>query len=490
MSVGCRSAQVFFVSLIVGLGCRTQVESEAPKVSAAEPVEPSPGGRGSESVEQDPAPESTSKLPAEWIDAAAKIAIAAEGDTTAWTRLATMVDTFGHRLSGSKSLEGAIDWSLEVMRSDGLHDVHREEVMVPHWQRGEERARVIGGRELQLLGLGGTVGTGRRALRAPVMVVASLDDLEERAAEAKGKIVVINQAMPAYSEAARDPHYGSTVGIRVRGPSAAARLGAKALLIRSVTAHSLRSPHTGSLRYEEGVRKIPAAALSVEDAEHLARLVERGPVSVELFLGAKTLPDALSGNAIGDYRGSELPDEIVVIGGHIDSWDVGDGSSDDGSGCLMAIEAVRLLAKAGLRPRRTIRVVLFTNEENGLRGGIAYHAAHGSEKHVAAIEADVGAGAPWGFSATASDEEFAVLESYGSLLRVLGASGLRRGGGGADISPLTKDGVLSLGLFPDISHYFDLHHSDADTIDKIDPAHLEGNAAAIALMAYILADRP
>ncbi len=487
MSVGCWSAQAFFVSLIVGLGCRTQVESEPPSVAIAEPPSPSPT---SEPVEQEPAAEPESQLPAEWIDAAARIAAAADGDTTAWTRLAKMVDAFGHRLSGSKSLESAIDWSLEVMRGDGLHDVHREPVMVPHWVRGEERARVIGGRELQLLGLGGTVGTGRRPLRAPVMVVASLEELEQRAAEAKGKIVVINQAMPPYSEATRDPHYGPTVGIRVRGPSAAARVGAKALLIRSVTAHSLRSPHTGSLHYEDGVPKIPAAALSVEDAEHLARLAARGSVSVELSLGAKTLPDALSGNAIGDYRGTELPDEIVVIGGHIDSWDVGDGSSDDGSGCLMAIEAVRLLAKAGLRPRRTIRVVLFTNEENGLRGGIAYHKVHGAEKHVAAIEADVGSGAPWGFSASASDEEFAVLESYGSLLRVLGASGLRRGGGGADISPLTKDGVLSLGLFPDISHYFDLHHSDADTIDKIDPAHLEGNAAALALMAYMLADRP
>lgn len=482
MTLGRLRAQALLISL-VGLGCRTQA-SDPPIEPVAEPRPVVEEEEPEASAEEEP----TSNLPAEWIDAAAKIAAAAEGETLAWERLATMADTFGHRLSGSKALEDAIDWTLEVMREDGLSNVRREEVMVPHWVRGEERGKVIGGRELRLLGLGGTVGTGKRPLRGEVLVVSSLAELGERAAEAKGKIVVINQPMPPFDPEARDPHYGATVGIRVAGPSAAGRAGAKAVLIRSVTATSLATPHTGTLVYDEEAPKIPAAALSIEDAEHLARLARRGPVSVELFLGAKTLPDALSGNAIGEYLGRELPEEIVLIGGHIDSWDVGDGSSDDGSGCLMAIEAVRLLAKAGLRPKRTIRVVLFTNEENGLRGGRAYHAEHGSERHVAAIEADVGAGAPWGFSATASDEEFARLESFGGLMRVLGASGLRRGGGGADISPLTKDGVLSLGLLPDISHYFDLHHSAADTIDKIDPAHLEGNAAALALMAYLLAD--
>jgi len=481
MIVGRLRARALFISLALGLGCHSQA-SEPP----IEPVaEPRPVTAEPEAEAQE---ERTSNLPAEWIDAAAKIAAAAEGETTAWERLAMMADTFGHRLSGSKALEDAIDWTLEVMREDGLSNVRREEVMVPHWVRGEERGEVIGGRELRLLGLGGTVGTGKRPLRGEVLVVSSLAELGERSSEAKGKIVVINQPMPPFDPEARDPHYGATVGIRVAGPSAAGRAGAKALLIRSVTATSLATPHTGTLAYDDDAPKIPAAALSIEDTEHLARLALRGPVSVELSLGAKTLPDALSGNAIGEYLGRELPEEIVVIGGHIDSWDVGDGSSDDGSGCLMAIEAVRLLAKAGLRPKRTIRVVLFTNEENGLRGGRAYHAKHGSERHVAAIEADVGAGAPWGFSATASDEEFARLESFGGLMRVLGASGLRRGGGGADISPLTNDGVLSLGLLPDISHYFDLHHSAADTIDKIDPVHLEGNAAALALMAYLLAD--
>ncbi len=487
MIVGCWRTRALFIALTLGLGCRTQAASEAPGEAAGEAAsEPEPETAASEPETTVADPGAT--MPQAWIDAAAKIAAAAEGDTTAWERLAYMADTFGHRLSGSKALEDAIDWTLEVMREDGLEAVRREEVMVPHWVRGEERAKVIGGRELRLLGLGGTVGTGRRPVRGEVLVVSSLAELGERGAEAKGKIVVINQAMPPFDPEARDPHYGATVGIRVAGPSAAGRAGAKALLIRSVTATSLASPHTGTLVYEDDAPKIPAAALSIEDAEHLARLAGRGPVTVELSLGAKTLPDALSGNAIGEYRGRELPEEIVVIGGHIDSWDVGDGSSDDGSGCMMAIEAVRLLAKAGLRPKRTIRVVLFTNEENGLRGGKAYHAKHGSERHVAAIEADVGAGAPWGFSAAASDEEFARLESFSGLMRVVGASGLRRGGGGADISPLTKDGVLSLGLLPDISHYFDLHHSAADTIDKIDPVNLEGNAAAMALMAYLLAD--
>ncbi|MEZ4383705.1 MAG: M20/M25/M40 family metallo-hydrolase [Nannocystaceae bacterium] len=483
MRLALRSWGLLFVAA-AALSCREAPPSTSPDATAPSTVEPA----DTPAEAPAPEPEPAVAIPEAWKEVTAKIAAAAEGNSTAWERLATMADTFGHRLSGSKALEDTIDWTLEVMRSDGLEAVRREKVMVPHWVRGAERARVIGGRELNLLGLGGTVGT-KGTIRAEIVVVDELDAIASLGDAAKGKIVVINKAMPPFDAAEHNTFYGETVQIRGRGAIEAAKVGAKAVLIRSVTATSLATPHTGAMHYADDVPKIPAAALSIEDTEHLARLAAKGPVKVELLLSGKTLPDAESGNAIGELRGRERPEEIVVIGGHIDSWDVGDGSSDDGAGCVMAMEAVRLLKAAGLRPRRTIRVVLFTNEENGLRGGKAYHAAHGGEAHAGAIEADVGAGAPWGFSVTATDAEFAELEAYGGLFRVLGADGLKRGGGGADISPLTRDGVLSVGLHPDISHYFDLHHSPADTVDKIDPAHLEGNAAAMALMAYILAER-
>lgn len=427
-----------------------------------------------------------------YVEVARKLTAMAEEDTRAWDRLAYVADTFGHRLSGSKALERTIDWAVETMRQDGLANPRREKVMVPHWVRGEEWAKIRGPveRELPVLGLGMTVGTGRKAIRAQVVVVDSLDSLDRLGEGAKGKIVVINQAMPDYDHANHDSGYGTTVVIRSSGASRAAKYGAKAVLVRSVTATSLRSLHTGSLNYEEGIKKIPAAAITAEDAEWFARMARRGEtMEVELFLGAKQLPDAESGNAIAELVGRELPDEVVVIGGHIDSWDVGDGSSDDGAGCLMAMEAALMLHELGLVPRRTIRVVLFTNEENGLRGGKAYFEAHGQERHVAAIEADVGSGAPWGFGVGETQADVDALLAFAPLFEGLGANNLKLGGGGADISPLTNNGVLGLGLHPDISSYFDLHHSHADTIDKIPPYHLERNAAAIALMAYILAER-
>jgi Zn-dependent M28 family amino/carboxypeptidase len=280
------------------------------------------------------------------------------------------------------------------------------------------------------------------------------------------------------------------VEIRSQGPVEAARKGAKAVLIRSVTNFAFRQPHTGATRYVDDVRKIPAAAIPPEDVMMLARMQARKmPVKLRLVLGAKTLPDRQSANAIGELRGREKPEEVVVIGCHIDSWDVGDGSTDDGSGCIMAMEAARMLKAAKLVPRRTIRVVLFTNEENGLRGGQAYAEAHAEEVHAAAIESDSGSGAPWGLGVVASEEQVAALRVYAPLFDPLGAGAIHVGHGGADISPLTRRGVLSLSVRPDGSHYFDLHHSPADTVDKISPAHLQHNSAAMALMAYILAER-
>lgn len=440
---------------------------------------------------EDDEPVSAATLPTWMQDSAQKITKHALGKTRAWERLAYVADRFGHRLSGSKALEDTIDWAVETMAKDGLSNARREKVMVPHWVRGKESLRVLGdhGRDLHILGLGMSVGT-KGALRGELVVVSDLEALEKGTEDISGKIVLINQRMPAYDHERNDPGYGKAVPARTRGASAAAKRGAKAVLVRSVTATSLDSPHTGALRYEDGVAKIPAAAVTIEGAEYLQREAERGTVRLELRMGAKMLPDAPSANAIAELRGREKPDEIVLIGGHIDSWDVGDGSTDDGAGCLMAMEAALLLKELDLVPRRTIRVVLFTNEENGLRGGKAYFEAHGHETHVAAIEADTGAAEPRGVALATEDE--AILRELGDwspLFKELGQIEIAKGWGGADISPLTEAGVLSMSVRPDIEHYFDLHHSPADTIDKIDPDQLQRNAAVMAVMAYLLAER-
>lgn len=439
-------------------------------------------------VSSAPAP---APLPEAIVQAAEKITLIANGHPVAWDRLATMTDTFGPRLSGSRALEQAIDWMMDLMRKDGLENVRREKVMVTHWMRGKERAKIVTPveRDLVLLGLGGTIGTDGHVLRGEVAVVHELDEIKGRGAALKNKIVLIDKVMPPYDNERHRSGYGDTVRIRGAGAIEGGRVGAKAVLIRSITARSLRTPHTGMMRYAEGVPKIPAAALAIEDTELIGRLAARGKVVAEIELGGKRLPDAESANAMGELRGRELPDEIVLVGAHSDSWDVGDGSSDNGSGCLMVIEAARMLKQLGLVPRRTIRFVLFTDEENGSRGGIAYGAAHGKERHVAAIEADAGAGEPKGFSLEGKPEQIAELQRFAPLFRGIGADTISQGYSGSDIYPVVESGVLGVGLWPDTSAYFDTHHSPADTVDKIRPDYLQRNAGALALMALVLAER-
>ncbi len=478
--------------LLSGVACASDRAADVeaiPPVAAVIPSGLSPAA-DDESELEDEHEAVAVEHPAWMKEAAEKITEHAKGKTRAWERLVYMVDTFGHRLSGSKALEQAIDWAVETMKADGLDNPRREKVMVPHWVRGKESLRIVDpvARDLQILGLGMSVGT-KGKLRAELLVVdhvdqvAGLDDVA-------GKIVLINQKMPPYDHEKHDSGYGTAVQARTHGATEVAKKGGVAVLVRSVTAYSLSTPHTGALRYAEGVRPIPAAAVTPEAADFLARMVARGKVKVEFSMGAKMLPDAESANAIAELTGREKPEEIVLIGGHIDSWDVGDGSTDDGAGCLMAMEAALMLQELGLVPRRTIRVVLFTNEENGLRGAKAYFEAHGHEKHVAAIEADSGTGEPWGFSVAHGDEAAVrTVMSYAPLFRGIGADHIEPGWGGADISPLIDAGVMGIAVRPDGSHYFDLHHSPADTIDKIDPDHLQRNAAAMALLAYILAER-
>jgi carboxypeptidase Q len=317
-------------------------------------------------------------------------------------------------------------------------------------------------------------------------VVSSFDELQQRAREARGKIVLFDAPFTTYRE---------TVKYRVQGAAAAARAGAVASLIRSVASYSIRSPHTGTMLYDSTAPRIPAAALTVEDAMMLRRFQDRGEkVVVTLRMGARTLPDVPSRNVVAEVVGREQPDEVVVLGGHIDSWDVGQGAMDDGGGSVAAWEAVRLLKQLGLRPRRTVRVVLWTNEENGGKGGLGYRDAHVDQlpRHVLAIESDNGVFAPDGFRFSGSDAAFAHLQRLAPLLEPIGAGKIMREQDSpeADIAPLVERGVPGLGLDVDRSHYFWFHHSDGDTLDKLDPAELGRCVAALAVMAYAAADTP
>lgn len=419
-------------------------------------------------------------------EAAGRIIAAATADSFAWHRLARLTDTFGHRLSGSRSLEQAIDWILAEMKRDGLDNPRTQPVMVPHWVRGEESAELVSPRRhsLPMLGLGGSIGTPKKGITAEVLVVASFEELTARAAEAKGRIVLFDPEWRNYGENGR---------YRRAGAIAAARAGAVALLIRSVGPYGIRTPHTGSMGYDSTVTRIPAAAITMEDAMMLHRMQDRGDkVVVTLRMQAKTLPDARSRNVMAEIRGSERPEEVVVLGGHIDSWDVGTGAMDDAGGVVAAWEAVRLIQRLGLKPRRTIRVVGWTNEENGFRGARAYLDSLGDAvgNHVLAIESDAGVFRPKGFNVTGSDSAVAVLRRVARLLAPIGADSIITPGGGADIAPLMEHGVPGMGLWVEGERYFWYHHTPGDMVDKLDPADVARCVATLAVMAYVIADLP
>ncbi len=420
--------------------------------------------------------------------AAARIIGAALTSDRAYSRLAYLTDHIGHRLSGSTGLERAIEWAIAEMKRDGLDRVRAEKVMVPHWVRGEESLEMITPRPLKLsmLGLGNSIGTPAEGIAAEAIVVRNFDELEALGEKVRGKIVVYNAPFTTY---------GATVQYRGSGASRAARYGAVAALVRSVTPVSLQTPHTGGMGYDEKQPKIPAAAITIEGAELLQRMNDRGDrPTLRLKMDAKFLPDAESANVVAEIRGSEKPDEVVLLSGHFDSWDVGQGAHDDGGNCIAAWEALRLLKELGLKPRRTIRVVLYTNEENGLRGGNGYRDAHRAElaKHVLAIESDAGVYRPEGFglAATAPPQARANLQEILKLLSGIRADRVAANGGGADIGPIMREGVIGASLDVDSSRYFDIHHTASDTLDKIDPQDLALCVAAMAVVAYTVADMP
>ncbi|MGH9371559.1 MAG: M20/M25/M40 family metallo-hydrolase [Vicinamibacterales bacterium] len=426
----------------------------------------------------------------EWLDSyrepARRIVAQASSSRFAWERLAELGDTYGHRLSGSESLEGAIAWAAAEMKKDGLDNVRLDPVKVPHWVRGAESAEITAPRRhaLVMLGLGNSVGTPPDGIQADVVVVRSFEELEAAGDRIKGRIVLFNVPFTTYNE---------TVLYRGNGPSRAAARGAVAVLVRSVGPAGLRTPHTGVLRYDEGQPKIPAAAIAAEDADRLQRMQDRGArARVRLKMEAKFLPDAQSFNVIGEIRGRERPDEIVVVGGHIDSWDVGTGSTDDGGGCIAAWDALRLMKKLGLRPRRTVRVVLFTNEENGLRGGLDYRDRYREQlpNHVLMLESDEGVSKPTGFGFSGTDQARRTIRAIATLLESIGASTVGESGGGADIGPSVQAANIPSMSLESGGNYFLIHHTPADTVDKIDPTDLAHASAAIAVMAYVVADMP
>lgn len=400
--------------------------------------------------------------------------------------LTAFADKFGHRFSGSESLENSIDWIVEEMKKDGFDRVFTQDVKVPHWVRGEESATLTSPRksDLPMLGLGGSVATPKEGIEADVLVVTSFEDLKEKADQAEGKIVLYDVPFTSY---------GETVQYRLRGAVEAAKVGALASLIRSVGPYSMKTPHTGTSRYEEGVKKIPHAAITLEDAAMIHRMSDRGEnIRILLKMEAKTLPDVTSRNIIAEMKGSKNPEEIVVFGGHIDSWDVGQGVMDDAGGCFAAWEALRIMKELGLKPKRTVRVVMWTNEENGLRGGTAYRdmiMENGTlDNHILAMESDGGVFEPKGFGFSGSDKAFTMIQEIGKLLEPIGSGNITRGGGGADIGPIMREGVPGMGLVVDGSRYFWYHHTAADTIDKLSAEEYNKCIATMAVMAYVTAD--
>jgi len=441
-----------------------------------------------------PSPPTLGPAVAQYAETARRIREASLASDAAFQKLSYLSDRIGARLSGSPALEKAVIWAKDTLIADGHERVAAEPVLVPHWVRGTQSATLLSpvAREIAVLTLGGSVATPPGGVTADLLVVSSFDELEARKAEAKGKIVLFDHPMSPRGNPG--VAYGEAIAYRVTGAARAAPLGAVAVLVRSLTTRSLGAPHTGSMRLLEGKAKnIPAACVSVEDAELLHRLAAAGDKpKLHMTLLPQTLPDAQSANVIAEIRGRELPDEIVLIGAHLDSWDVGQGAQDDGAGVVTVMQALTTLRTLGLVPRRTLRAVLFSNEENGKRGAAQYAKAHESElaRHVAAFEMDAGSGTPLGFMTEGEQSYLGEAREYAALLAPIGAGTMIAGYSGEDVQALKSAGVPLFGVMLDLEHYFDVHHSAADTLDKVDPANLQKAVAALATFSFVVADRP
>jgi len=424
--------------------------------------------------------------------AAHKIVAEALSSNRSYEMLFDLCTTIGHRISGSPQAVRAVEWAKKQMEAYGFDNVHLEPVMVPRWVRGPiEEAYLIhpsGMREsLKITALGGSIGTPPEGITAEIVEVKSFEELKRLGDKAKGKIVFFNRPMDRKS-ISTFAAYGGAVDQRHGGAVMAAAAGGVAALVRSMTTRIDDFPHTGGLEYVDTVKQVPGVALSTLQAERLSKLLAEGQrMKLHLKLSAKTLPDVESANVIGELRGSEKPEEIIVIGGHLDSWDVGQGAHDDGAGCVQSIEVLRILKNLGLTPKRTIRAVMFMNEENGLRGGIGYAAKdRPGERHLAAIESDEGGFMPRGFG-VADSAAFRKIAPWAPLFASFDADLIRFGGGGSDIGPMGPKGIPLMSLMVDTQRYFDSHHSDNDNLAAVNERELALGAAAMAILTYVMA---
>ncbi|HEX7030589.1 MAG TPA: M28 family peptidase [Gammaproteobacteria bacterium] len=446
------------------------------------------GAASEETAAALPAPAAVSELVRENVAALQR---RAADSPRAYDIVASLTTEVGPRSAGSSGDRAAIAWALTKLRELGFENVHAESVEVPHWERGALAAEILEPfpQQLVAVSLGGSIGTPAEGIAAPVIAVESLEELAQlQPADVKGHIVYINGKI----ERTRDGSgYGKAVGKRGNGAVEAARLGAVGVVIRSVGTDSNRIAHTGAMRYAEGVKRIPAIALSNPDADMLDRQLASGrEVVFRMRSTARYLPNEMSANVIGDIPGSEKPEEIVLLAAHLDSWDVGTGAHDDGAGVAIVTAAAKLIGDLRTQPKRTIRVVLYANEEFGLSGGRAYPVAHEQElgNHVLAMEADFGAGRVWKFSSRVPEEKLPLVATMQEFIRPLGIEwGGNEAYGGADIGPLRRRGVPVVQPTQDGTLYFDLHHTDNDTLDKIDPVQLNQNVAVYATVAYIAA---
>lgn len=431
-------------------------------------------------------------LPAEVKAAAARLHLEATlQGTRAFEIVRSLTVEVGPRLAGSAAHDAAVEWGVRTLKELGFSNVHSEPVTVPHWVRGAESGEILTPyrQPVHLAALGGSVGTPEEGIEAQVIEVTSLEALDTLdPASVKGKIVFYNVRMERTRDASG---YGRAVTVRGQGAPRAAKLGAVAMIIRSVGTDNNRTPHTGAMRYADDVRRIPAAALSNPDADLLSAQIATGkPVTFRLKLGARLLPDVETASVIGDIPGREKPEEIVLLGCHLDSWDLGTGALDDGAGCAIVIEAARRIGQLPRKPRRTIRVVLFANEEFGLSGGQAYAETHKDElaRHVLATEADLGAGRVWRLSSKVDSAALPIVAELAGLLGV--EQGNNEAGGGADLGPLSSGRVPILALNQDATTYFDYHHTANDTLDKVIPEDLDQCVASWAAVAYAAAEMP
>ncbi|HTD93714.1 MAG TPA: M20/M25/M40 family metallo-hydrolase [Chitinophagaceae bacterium] len=407
----------------------------------------------------------------------------------AYDNLRELTKKIGGRLSGSPQMVKAEAWGKKTLELAGADKVWLQEAMVPHWVRGgKDILTAPNARSLDVLALGNSYGTGEKGIRAQVIEVKSFDELEQRKGEVKGKIVFYNYKFnPRFVETFLS--YIDAVKYRGQGPSQAAKYGAAAVIVRSMSHSTDNNPHTGATRYDSAYAKIPAVAIGLQDADWLSSQLQKAPVSVFFKTNGHFLPDTIGHNVIGELAGTESPQEYITVGGHLDSWDPAEGAHDDGAGIVQTIEILRAFKAMGFKPRHTIRFVLFANEENGGRGGTKYaeEARAKNEKHLFALESDAGGFTPRGFGFEASDQQLQKIFKWSSLLAPYGGGKLVKGGDGADIEPLNKTmGVVTSGLNPDSQRYFDFHHARNDVFENVNKRELELGAINMAALIYLV----